>query len=140
MKAAGTGCYGAPAYWNGHLYLFGSDDVLSDFTVAGGRVSAAPVHRGTVRFRNPGAFPSVSANGEKDGIVWVVLTKGYREKNVAATLQAYDAADVSRLLYSSDHTAGETPGMAVRFTMPIVADGRVYVAGRIAVSVYGSRR
>jgi len=131
LKAAGTGAFGAPAYWNGHLYYFGCNDVLKDFLVEHGRLSAEPVHRGAVEFKDPGAIPVVSANGTKDGIVWIVLTKGWRDTDRYAVLQAYDAADVSRLLYS------DPAGQALRFTMPTVVDGRVYVGMRGAVYVYG---
>jgi hypothetical protein len=131
------GVHGAPAYWNGHLYVFGSEDVLKDFAVAENRLSAAPVHQGNFRFRNPGAIPAVSANGSADGVVWVVLTKAYWEKNVPAILQAYDAEDVSRLLYTTEHDARDAPGMAVRFTIPTIASGRVYVGSKGVVSVFG---
>jgi hypothetical protein len=137
FHAAEGGLYGAPAYWNGHLYLFGTDDVLKDFPFVGGRLAAAPAHRGPVKFRNPGANPSISANGAKDGIVWLVLTKAYFEKNSSAILQAYDATDVSRLLYTTDHDEQNTPGLSVRFTTPTVANGRVYVASRDGVYVFG---
>jgi hypothetical protein len=79
----------------------------------------------------------VSANGLADGIVWIVLTKAYWEKNVSAILQAYDAEDVSRLLYSTEHDDGNGPGMAVRFTIPTVANGHVYIGSRGLVSVFG---
>lgn len=134
VKVAASGIYGAPAYWNGHLFVFASNDVLKDFPIAGGRLSPAPAHRGTVKFSNPGAIPSISANGQKDGIVWIVRTMDHRERDASATLQAYDAADVSRLLYSTD-----TSALAIRFTLPLVANGRVYIGSRNLVLVYGLR-
>lgn len=139
INAAGTGAFGAPAYWNGHLFYFGSNDVLKDFAVEGGGVRPIPAHCGSYRFKDPGAIPSVSANGEKDGIVWVVITKGWRDSDVNAVLQAYDAADVSRLLYSSGHSVRDSNGLALRFTMPTIAAGRVYVGARSALYVYGLR-
>jgi hypothetical protein len=130
--------YGAPAWWNGHLYFFGGEDALKEFAVVGGRMATAPAHHGSTRFQSPGAIPSVSANGNRDGIVWVVLAKPYAERReVPAILQAYDAEDVSRLLYTTEHDALNMPGPAVRLTIPMVANGRVYLAGRSAVSVYG---
>lgn len=96
---------------------------------------------GKHKFGNPGAVPSISANGPQDGIVWVVLTKSYFEHAVPATLQAYDASDVGRLLYTSDNArGGEGPGVAVRFTFPTVAKGKVYVNAVNAVTVYGLKR
>jgi outer membrane protein assembly factor BamB len=137
LNVASAPIYGAPAYGNGHLYLFATDDVLKDYPIAGDRLAPAPAHRGSYKFKNPGAIPVLSANGSKDGMVWVVLTKGYWEKTVSANLQAYDAEDVSRLLYTTEHDPHNSPGTAVRFTMPTVANGRVYVGSRDAVYVYG---
>lgn len=136
LRAAGTGGFGAPAYWNGHLYSFGCNDVLRDFAINGGRLS--PAHQGSFKFKDPGAIPVVSANGTQDGVVWIVLTKGWRDRGNYGALQAYDAADVSHLLYSSLEQPGrDDGGMALRFAMPTVANGRVYVGFRRAVYVYG---
>jgi hypothetical protein len=132
------GLYGAGAYWNGHVYYFGSDNVLSDFALTNGRLSPQPVHQGNQRFRNPGAIPVVSANGARDGIVWVVRTKTAGQHEVEGVLQAYDASDVSQLLYNSEGTK-DNPGQALRLTMPMIADGRVYVAAHDAVYVYALR-
>ena len=137
VQVSATGVYGAPAYWNGHLFVFASNDVLKDYPLAGGRLAPAPAHHGVTSFPNPGAIPSVSANGQKDGIVWIVLTKDHHPGNVSATLQAYDAADVSRLLFTTENNSFNTPGFAIRFTMPTVANGRVYVPSRNMVYVYG---
>jgi hypothetical protein len=137
LQVSEGGVYGAPAYWNGHLYVFASNDVLKDFGVTAGRIAATPLHQAVNGFGNPGAIPVVSANGSADGIVWTVLTKGWRDEDTFAMLQAYDAADVSRLLYSSEHDPRGTPGMATRFAMPTVAGGRVYVSAKNAVSVFG---
>lgn len=135
----GKGVYGGPAYWNGHLFVFGDGDVVRDYVLRSGRLIAG--HVGKQKFRNPGAIPSISANGSQDGIVWAVLTKSYFEHAVPATLQAYDAADVGRLLYTSETArGGEGPGTAVRFAVPIVANGKVYVNAVNAVAVYGLKR
>ena len=61
--------------------------------------------------------PVVSANGAKDGIVWVVFTKAWNERTGEATLHAFDDANIGRMLFSAD------AGPAVRLTMPTVADG-----------------
>jgi hypothetical protein len=130
------GLYGAPAYWNGHLCYFGSDDVLKDFALTNGRLSTEPVHQGSQHSRNPGAIPVISANGTRDGVVWIVLTKTAGEHDVDAILQAYDASDVSHLLFSTAGTK-DNPGLALRLTMPMVANGRVYVPSHDGVYVYG---
>jgi hypothetical protein len=131
----GTGAFGAPAYWNGHLYYANRQDALKDFAVENGRLVEAPAHRSAAQFTHPGAIPSVSANGTKDGIVWLAVGHGRnRQGNDSdATLYAYDAADVGRELYSAEL------GSSVRFAVPTVADGRVYIGARRMLYVYGLR-
>lgn len=58
-----------------------------------------------------------------------------------AVLEAHDALDVARLLYSSDmNRIRDEAGTALRFTIPTVANGRVYVGGVKSVTVYGLLR
>ena len=141
LKAVGEGAFGAPAYWHGHLYYFECNDVLKDFRVENGRLSHAPLHQGSYRFKDPGAIPAVSANGTNDGVVWIVLTKGWQERIAlhAAILQAYDAKDVSHMLFSSDNRTEDWLGTPLRFAMTTVAGGRVYVGTKDALYVYGLR-
>jgi hypothetical protein len=131
----GTGAFGAPAYWNGHLYYANRKDALKDFLVQDGKLVPTPVHQSVERFDHPGAIPVVSANGAKDGVVWLVVAKGRSMggSDSSAYLRAYDAADVSHELYSA------VLGTSVRFAMPTVAGGRVYIGEKDAMYVYGLR-
>ncbi len=132
----GGGGYGAPAYWNGHLYTFTRGDFLREFPVANGRIAESPAHVGTFQYFP--ATPTISANGTKDGIVWVALTKDWNARDTYGILQAYDAADVSRMLWSSSENEGrDSPGLVTRFAIPTVAGGRVYVGMKGGVWVYG---
>jgi hypothetical protein len=136
FKASKGGGYGAPAYWNGHVYLFGANDVMKEFTVDNGRISEAPAHQGTFPYHP--ATPVVSANGTKDGIVWVFLTKAWNAPEGYGILQAYDARDVSRMLYTTaTNSRRDAPGQVTRFAIPTVAAGRVYVGMKGGVWVYG---
>jgi hypothetical protein len=138
LSGIGQGVFGAPAYWNGHLYYFGTFDVLKDFAVENGRLSTAPAHQGTFHFNDPGAVPVVSANGTRDGVVWLVLSRGWRQSEAVGVLQAYDASDISRMIYSSSTKIDrDGPGGVVRFTRATVVGGRVYIGMRGAVYVYG---
>ncbi len=134
----GGGIMGAPAYWHGHLYYFPSNDVLKDFAVQNGRLSTEPVARGRNKILDPGATPSISANGAKDGIVWVLETKGWRAADRAAVLTAYEASNIANELYQSDQNRPrDGAGIARRFVVPMAANGRVYVAASGEVDVYG---
>lgn len=88
-----------------------------------------------------GGTPSVSANKDRNGIVWVVETRAWNEGGPRAILRAYDALNVARRLYSSDdNQTRDRAATAVRFTIPTVANGRVYVGGVRSITVYGLLR
>ena len=133
-----NGIYSAPAYWNGHLYYYTSEDALKEFIVENGRLSATPSHRSLWKSPFSGGTPTVSASGTANGIVWVVDTRAWNGGGTAAVLRASDALNVQRQLYSSDqNSARDGAGEAVRFTIPTVANGRVYFGAKKAVEVYG---
>ncbi len=127
----------APAYWNRHVYVFANNDVLKEFTVQDGHLELAAQMPGGPF--DPGATPTISANGDKDGIVWTISGRNWEiipEK--LAILHAFDASDVSKELYNSDQLSDrDRAGISVRFAIPTVANGRVYVGTRSEVDVYG---
>jgi hypothetical protein len=86
-----------------------------------------------------GATPSISANGNKDAIVWAISTKVWNgPDNRPAVLYAYDATKLGSPLYTSEQNAArDRAGMAVRFVIPVVISGRVYFGTRGQVEVYG---
>jgi hypothetical protein len=132
------GIYAAPAWWNGHVYVLASDDRLSDFALTEKGLSEKPVASGRERFGNPGATPAISANGSRDGIVWLIQTKAWNGVDRPAVLRAYDAANVDRELYNSEqNSARDRVGLTLRFTIPTVMNGRVYVEAKGEVDVYG---
>src|SRR5437870_4440836 len=120
--------YGTPAFWNNTAYFLAVDDVLKAFSLSGGLLSPSPASQGTTAFGFPGATVSISANGAADGIVWALQTDAFAT-NGPAVLHAYDATDVGIELYNSTQVPGgrDTPGPAVKFTVPTVVNGKVYV-------------
>jgi hypothetical protein len=134
----GSGIYSAPAYWNHHVYIFAADDVLKDFAVEHGQLSARPVAQGVTRFIDPGATPTVSANGSRNGVVWVLRSKGWRSPDTNAVLFAFDALNVAHELYNSEqNSARDRAGLCLRFNIPAVVNGKVYVGAKREVDVYG---
>ncbi len=139
VRSAVGSTFGMPAYWNGGLFYSGVDDVLKAFAVSNGLVSTTPVAQSADVFGFPGATPSISANGTSNGIVWTLQTDGYAERK-PAILHAYAAPDVSHSLYASDQNGRrDVAGKAVKFAVPTVANGRVYVGGQNRLTVYGLR-
>lgn len=131
--------FGAPATWNGRVYLWGSDDVLRSFAIVGD--SLREIGQGKVQFIDPGSTPTVSAEGDRNGIVWAITSKGWRSPDRPAVLYAFDAANVANELYDSEQNAErDRPGNALRFSIPTVALGRVYVGVKSGVAVYGQLR
>lgn len=128
--------FGAAAYWNNQVYYFVSNDVLRDYKLQDGKLALAG--QGTVHFVDPGATPTISANGAKDGIVWVIQTKGFQKEDRPAILHAFEAENVSHELYNSgQNDQRDYAGRALRFTIPTVANGRVYIGTKGQVNVYG---
>jgi hypothetical protein len=130
------GVFGSPSYWEGHIYVCAQNDVLRDFIIGSDRLTLAS--QGEMHFTNPGAVPTISANGSKDGIVWLIETSRGHASNVAAVLHAYDARNVALELYNSAQNSGrDQAGASLHFTIPTVADGRVYVPASRELDVYG---
>src|SRR5262249_39340834 len=130
--------FGAPAYWNGRLYLLLSNDVLKVFALDRGQLSREPISQAARKFIDPGAIPTISSNGTNGGIVWVIETKGWRAPDRPAVLHAYDAMNVARELYNSEqNSARDRAGLTLRFTIPTVINGRVYIGAKKELDVYG---
>ena len=133
----GGGGYGAMAYWNGRAYFAASDDYLRAYTIKNGQLT--PAESSAVKFANPGATPSVSADGNKNGIVWAISTKVWNgPDNRPAVLYAFDAAKLGQPIYTSEENSQrDRAAMATRFVIPVVVNGRVYFSTRGEVEVYG---
>lgn len=125
--------FDTPAYWNGRVYYGGAKTAVQAFAVTNGQLSTTPVSQGSVVFGFPGATPSISANGTTNGIVWVI------QKDGKAILRAYDANNLTNELYNSSTRHGDSPGNAVKFTVPTIANGKVYVGVEKSLAVYGLR-
>jgi hypothetical protein len=130
------GIYGLPAYWNGNIYTTGQNFPLSQFTISNGAIATPQFAKSTNMFPPRGATPSVSASGSTNGVVWILDLAAWAS-NGNAILDAYDATNVSNLLYSSPSSGSSAAGAAVKFTVPTVANGKVYVGGQSSFTVFG---
>jgi len=133
------GVWGMPAWWNNNLYFGGSYDYLKAFSFNSSTelLSTAPTSESATYFNYPGPTPSISANGAANGIVWTLQTDG-TGPNGSAILHAYDATNLATELYNStQNPTRDTPGGAVKFTVPTIANGKVYVPAVDELSVYG---
>ena len=129
--------FGAMAYWNGHAFFAASDDYLRSYAIKNGRL--IPSESSAMKFVTSGATPSISADGNKNAIVWALSTKTWNgPDNRAAVLYAFDATKLGQPIYTSEQNSQrDRAAFATRFAIPVVVNGRVYFAARGEVEVYG---
>ena len=126
-----------PAYWNNNIYLVGVGIPVKSFRLADGVLSPLPLSESPTIFAYPGAIPTTSSNGIANGIAWVLETDGSGTAS-PDVLHAYDAENVSREIYNTkQNSARDQAGSAVKFGVPTVANGKVYVATHTELDVYG---
>ena len=130
------GFFGQPAYWNGNIYTVIVGDSLRQFTINNGIISTVANSNSNNTFTFRGATPAVSASGTTNGIVWVADITAYQSGG-AVILDAYDATNVSTPLYSSPASGTGAATPATKFTVPTVANGKVYIGGQLAFAVFG---
>jgi hypothetical protein len=136
-----SGLFGSPAYWNGNVYFAAWNDYLRAFQVSNGTVALTSHSSVTLAF--PGATPSVSSNGTSNGIVWIIQENVLNDTVITnpptAVLRAYDATNLANELYDSTQAAGsrDAAGLALKFAVPTVANGKVYVGNSNQLTVYG---
>jgi hypothetical protein len=129
--------FSTPAYDNGMIYIHVVGDVLRQYQIVNGQL-IGPIAESSTPFGYPGATPSISADGASDGIVWEVQHTGTRANPGPAVLYAYDANNVSQELYNSSMAGTrDQAGTSVKFVVPTIANGKVYVGTTTGLTVYG---
>jgi hypothetical protein len=135
---AESGERSTPAYWSPggtatpYLYTAGTTDVLKaySFSSTAGTFNTTPT-TGSTTYNYPGATPSVSWDGShtNTAVVWALDTSVWNSTSGnQAVLTAYNAVTLAQLWTS---TTPGGPG-AVKFTVPTVANGKVYVGGQVS--------
>jgi hypothetical protein len=139
LPGADAGMWNSPTWWNNHVYFGGGGDYLKSFSFNTGtaQLSTTPTSQTANRFGYPGTTTSVSSNQSSNAVLWALDNSSFKLTS-GAVLYAYDATNLGTLLYSSDqYPVRDNPGPAVKFTVPTVANGKVYVGTRTRLSVYG---
>ena len=108
--------------------------MLKLLPLSGGLLSTAPASQASTAFGFPGATPAISANGGTNGIVWVIQRNG---STAPAILHAYDATNVSSEFYNSEQAGSrDALDIGIEFTVPTVANGKVYVGTNSQLTVF----
>jgi glycosyltransferase involved in cell wall biosynthesis len=133
------------AYFNGTVYFGPIADNIQAFRLTNGLLSTSATSRSFEIYGYPGATLAVSANANANGILWAIQRNGDCGSTVTCgtaapgVLRAYDATNLSIQLYASDQSdiRDDALDFAAKFSVPLVANGRVYVASMGRLTVYG---
>ncbi len=130
--------FGTSAYFNNYIYL----GVTPTSSTAPGGVRQFEYSGTLTPFDDTSDFqqqgtrgtsPFISSNGTGYGIVWMIdqgnpLQNSSGATPTSATLRAYDAANFPSEIYNSSTNASDTPGYGIKFSSPVVANGKVYIS------------
>jgi beta-galactosidase len=149
----GGALHGSAVYWNGatngpEVYMWPQNDKLKAFQFNGSTLVTPNFQTGPDFIGGePGAYLSISANGNTNGIVWAnaVLSGDANHGTVPGVLRAYDANNIATALYNNQQNAGrDTCNNFAKNGYPTIANGKVYLgsfgtanAGSGQLCVYG---
>ena len=135
-----------PLFWNGAVYVAPGNGNLQSFSMSNGILASSPSAAQSPENLGPqGATSVISSNGMNNAILWLIDSSGaFATPNApailrAAILRAYDPNNLSNEIYSSAMAAAsrDMAGPAVKFTVPTVANGKVYLGTQTELDVYG---
>jgi hypothetical protein len=137
---SGYGSYATPAVWNNTVYFGFTASSLQAFAYdpVQQQINTTPSSTsGSIILGFPGASPVISASGSDGAILWVLQTDQFNSGG-PAILRAFDPANLANEYYDSAMSPDrDSAGAALRFTVPVVADGQVFVAGHNEIDIYG---
>lgn len=129
--------FGTAAYFNGFIYLgITPTSLTAPAPVRGfaynGLLTAGSYTSQNVQQGDNGTTPFVSSAGTSSGIVWMIdhgqpIQSNFSNNPTAATLRAYDATNLSTELYDSSQNSADIPGLGIKFSSPMVANGKVFI-------------
>ncbi len=139
--------FSSAGYWaatdHERIYMGGVDDRLKAFQVNNDTISSSPTSQTPESFRFPGVSPSISGNGNTNGIVWVVSPPSSCGGNGCnpsgpGILHAYDATNLGNEFYNSSQNASRDQlDSYTKFSVPTIANGEVFVGTLTSLSIYG---
>ena len=134
------GMWSVPAFFNGSMFFGPVRNPVKVFPFSNARLGAL-TSQSPATNSYPGATPSISANGASNGIVWTVEMIGDAALVEAtnAVLHAYATTNLASELYNTSQAANHRDflGTGQKFSPPMIASGRVYVATSNGISTYG---
>ncbi len=131
--------YSSPVYFNGMVYIQGVGDVIKAYALELDPatntmlLNETPVSEGTTIAGFPGEVQSVSADGTSNGIVWSAdVSPAPGDPPSLQRQQPVDAA-----VHQHPGRAAHTAGGSIKFSVPTIANGHVYLGALNEVDAYG---
>jgi hypothetical protein len=125
--------FSTPIYFNNTVYLCPSGSFLEAYPIANAQLATTASSQSSNAFGR--CVPTVSANGNTNGIIWALYT-GVSP----SVLCAYDATNLAIEFYDSNQAAGGRDHFAAgagNFITPMVSKGKVYFGTRTTIVVFG---
>jgi len=142
LSASGISSTGE--FWQNTFYIGGVNAPLTAFAfdTVKGQFNAVPSSQSSANFAFPGVTPAISAAGTSNAILWAVDSSASGTNGAPtgpAVLYAYDATNLANEFWDSSQAAGNRDQAvnAVKFAVPMIANGKVYIAGAGQLNVYG---
>jgi hypothetical protein len=127
--------YGNLSYYDGMIYVgYTNGDELA-YSISGAHINTTPVSTpDTYSYPNPTTTISADGSNTATSVAWEI-----EYSTSTGQLRAYDANNISKEIYTSAQASGsrDSPGATVKFTVPTVANGMVYVGASAALVGYG---
>lgn len=123
-----AGLFSTPSFWQHTVYCWAAVDILRSFQLQNGQLvvtATSPDFSGY-----PGAGTGVSSDGAQNGILWAL--------DANAVLHAFNATNVYDEFYNTTQAGTrDLAGTPVKFAVPTIANGKVYVGSANQVTGYG---
>jgi hypothetical protein len=124
-----------PLFWQNALYVAADTAPLKAFrfSTATDQFETSPFSASSQRFIYPGTTPVLSATGTRNAILWAI------DSATPAVLHAYDPLNLSTEFWNSSQAANmrDQAETGVKFSVPTVANGKVYIGTQTRLDVYG---
>jgi len=132
------GNFSAPVFFNNYVYFCAVNDNLKAFQLSNGLLSTAPTSQSAVIYPDRGGSFAVSANGASNGILWAMQDNTANGTPANGILRAYDAGNLTNELYNTSQARSrDALDVANKFSIPLVANGKVFVVSQTQLIGYG---
>lgn len=124
--------FGTDAYYNNSVYVGMTPGPVVQLSMdsTGKLTLTNNATKEQVASSSYGTTPVVSANNNSNAVLWFIDHGTPLQSGTATTavLRAYDPSDLSHELYDSNMTTADNAGYGVKFSAPVVVNGKVYIA------------